>query len=34
MEALNIGLALLILALAIYTVVVRDTFAAVVGFVA
>jgi multisubunit Na+/H+ antiporter MnhB subunit len=34
MEALNIGLALLILALAIYTVVARDTFAAVVGFVA
>jgi multisubunit Na+/H+ antiporter MnhB subunit len=34
MEALNVGLAVLILALAIWTVVARDTFAAVVGFVA
>jgi len=34
METLNSGLALLILALAIWTVVARDTFAAVVGFVA
>ncbi len=34
MEALNVGLALLILALALWTVVARDTFAAVVGFVA
>jgi multisubunit Na+/H+ antiporter MnhB subunit len=34
MEALNVGLALLILALAVWTVVARDTFAAVVGFVA
>ena len=33
-EALNIGLALVILALAVWTVVARDTFAAVVGFVA
>jgi uncharacterized MnhB-related membrane protein len=34
MEALNVGLAVLILALAVWTVVARDTFAAVVGFVA
>jgi len=34
MEAFNVGLALLILALAVWTVVARDTFAAVVGFVA
>jgi multisubunit Na+/H+ antiporter MnhB subunit len=34
MDALNAGLALLILALAIWTVVARDTFAATVGFVA
>jgi multisubunit Na+/H+ antiporter MnhB subunit len=34
MDALNGGLALLILALAIWTVVARDTFAATVGFVA
>lgn len=33
-EALNIGLALVILALAVWTVVARDTFSAVVGFVA
>jgi multisubunit Na+/H+ antiporter MnhB subunit len=33
-DALNAGLALLILALAIWTVVARDTFAATVGFVA
>jgi multisubunit Na+/H+ antiporter MnhB subunit len=33
-EALNLGTALVILALAVWTVVVRDTFAAVVGFVA
>jgi multisubunit Na+/H+ antiporter MnhB subunit len=33
-EALNVGLALLILALAVWTVVARDTFAAVAGFVA
>jgi uncharacterized MnhB-related membrane protein len=33
-EALNVGLAVLILALAVWTVVARDTFAAVVGFVA
>jgi len=33
-EALNVGLALVILALALWTVVARDTFAAVVGFVA
>ena len=34
MDALNIGLAVLVLVLAIWTVVARDTFAAVVGFVA
>jgi multisubunit Na+/H+ antiporter MnhB subunit len=34
MEAFNVGLALLILALAVWTVVACDTFAAVVGFVA
>lgn len=34
MVLLNAGLALLILALALWTVVARDTFAAVVGFVA
>jgi len=34
MAALNVGIALLILALAVWTVVARDTFAAVVGFVA
>jgi multisubunit Na+/H+ antiporter MnhB subunit len=34
MEALNVGLAVPILALAIWTVVARDTFAAVVGYVA
>ena len=34
MEAFNVGLALLILALAVWTVLARDTFAAVVGFVA
>jgi multisubunit Na+/H+ antiporter MnhB subunit len=34
MEAFNFGLAFLILALAVWTVVARDTFAAVVGFVA
>jgi len=33
-ETLNAGLALLILALAVWTIVARDTFAAVVGFVA
>jgi multisubunit Na+/H+ antiporter MnhB subunit len=33
-EALNLGTALVILALAVWTVVVRDTFAAVAGFVA
>jgi len=33
-DALNAGLALLILALAIWTVLARDTFAATVGFVA
>jgi multisubunit Na+/H+ antiporter MnhB subunit len=34
MEALNLGIAAAVLALAIWTVAVRDTFAAVVGFVA
>ena len=34
MEAFNVGLALLILALAVWTVLARDTFAAVAGFVA
>jgi multisubunit Na+/H+ antiporter MnhB subunit len=34
MQVLNIGLAAVILALAVWTVVARDTFAAVVGFVA
>jgi multisubunit Na+/H+ antiporter MnhB subunit len=34
MDALNIGLAVLVLVLAVWTVVARDTFAAVVGFVA
>jgi multisubunit Na+/H+ antiporter MnhB subunit len=34
MAALNIGLAVLILGLAVWTVAARDTFAAVVGFVA
>ncbi|MGH8616374.1 MAG: hydrogenase subunit MbhD domain-containing protein [Burkholderiales bacterium] len=34
MDALNLGLALLILALAVWTVVARDTFAAIAGFVA
>jgi multisubunit Na+/H+ antiporter MnhB subunit len=34
MDAFNAGLALLILALAVWTVAARDTFAAVVGFVA
>jgi uncharacterized MnhB-related membrane protein len=33
-EALNIGIAVAVLALAIWTVAVRDTFAAVIGFVA
>ena len=33
-DALNAGIALLVLGLAIWTVVARDTFAAVVGFVA
>jgi multisubunit Na+/H+ antiporter MnhB subunit len=33
-ETLNIGLALLVLALAVWTVVARDTFAAAIGFVA
>jgi len=33
-EAFNVGLALLVLALAVWTVVARDTFAAAVGFVA
>jgi len=33
-DTLNAGLALLILALAVWTIVARDTFAAVVGFVA
>ncbi len=33
-EALNAGLAVLVLALAVWTVVARDTFAAAVGFVA
>lgn len=33
-ETLNAGLALFVLALAVWTVVARDTFAAVVGFVA
>lgn len=34
MEALDIGLALLVLGLAMWTVAARDTFAAIVGFVA
>ncbi len=34
MAAFNIGLAVLVLALALWTVVARDTFSAVVGFVA
>jgi len=34
MEALNLGIALVILGLAVWTVASRDTFAAVVGFVA
>ena len=34
MAAFNIGLAVLVLALAVWTVVARDTFTAVVGFVA
>jgi multisubunit Na+/H+ antiporter MnhB subunit len=34
MEALNLGLALVVVALAVWTVVARDTFTAVVGFVA
>jgi multisubunit Na+/H+ antiporter MnhB subunit len=33
-EAFNVGLALLVVALAVWTVVARDTFAAAVGFVA
>jgi multisubunit Na+/H+ antiporter MnhB subunit len=33
-EVFNVGLALLVLALAVWTVVARDTFAAAVGFVA
>ena len=34
MEALNAGLALLLLALAVWTIVARDAFAAVAGFIA
>jgi multisubunit Na+/H+ antiporter MnhB subunit len=34
MDAFNIGLAMLVLVLAVWTVVARDSFAAVVGFVA
>ena len=33
-DALNVGLALLVLGLAVWTIVARDAFAAVVGFVA
>ena len=33
-EAFNIGLAILVLALVVWTVVARSTFAAAVGFVA
>ncbi len=34
MGAVNIGIALLVLGLAVWTVLARDTFAAIVGFVA